>query len=206
MWPQNKHSLRAGATFSPPGQGDCFMWNLQVSGVGEVENFCLPKPLQGYRNSMLVALAAESLILGVSGGWGRENDQGRKWAFVARAGCLCDLQGLRGSSQSRQPAHSLTCSPRAPPFPGRFGSPTSSLPSSLGKQCLPALVQFSMWDFRRHQMGHVTGDMVRELYTFLKFLSLFSDACSPVHTPPKTYPFIMSNILLSSGEELLVDS
>lgn len=103
MWPQNKHSLRAGATFSPPGQGDCFMWNLQVSGVGEVENFCLPKPLQGYRNSMLVALAAESLILGVSGGWGRENDQGRKWAFVARAGCLCDLQGLRGSSQSRQP-------------------------------------------------------------------------------------------------------
>lgn len=55
-------------------------------------------------------------------------------------------------------------------------------------------------------MGHVTGDMVQELHAFLKFLSLFSDACSHVHTPPKIYPFIMSNILLSSGEELLVDS
>ena len=48
-------------------------------------------------------------------------------------------------------------------------------------------------------MGHVIGDMVRELRTFLKFLTLFSDACSLVHTPPQTYPFIMSNIL-SSGD------
>lgn len=44
-------------------------------------------------------------------------------------------------------------------------------------------------------MGHVIGDMVRELRTFLKFLTLFSDACSPVHTHPQAYPFIMSNIL-----------
>ena len=75
-----------------------------------------------------------------------------------------------------------------------------SLPASLGKLCLPASVQFSMWDFRRHQMGHVIGDMVWELHTFLKFLILFSDDCSPVHTPPQTYPFIVSNILLSAGE------
>ena len=57
-----------------------------------------------------------------------------------------------------------------------------SLPASLGKLC------------------HVIGDMVWELHTFLKFLILFSDDCSPVHTPPQTYPFIVSNILLSAGE------
>lgn len=33
-------------------------------------------------------------------------------------------------------------------------------------------------------MGHVIGDMVQELHTFLKFLTLFSDPCSPVHTSP----------------------
>ena len=49
-------------------------------------------------------------------------------------------------------------------------------------------------------MGHVIGDMVWELHTFLKFLILFSDDYSPVHTPPQTYPFIISNILLSAGE------
>lgn len=49
-------------------------------------------------------------------------------------------------------------------------------------------------------MGHVIGDMVRELHTFLKFLILFSDDGSPVHTPPQTNHFIMSNILLSAGE------
>lgn len=40
------------------------------------------------------------VTLGVSGGWGREGDQGRKWAAMSRAGCLYDLLGLRGSSQS----------------------------------------------------------------------------------------------------------
>lgn len=145
------------------------------------------------------------LLLGVSGGGGgREAKAGSRLLRPGQAAPLIP-RASGALPRAGDLAHSLNRKSKGTTIPREVrlaDVQPSRLPGAAVSPCFSPIL---LMGFPETPNRSCDRRVVQELHTFLKFLTLFSDPCSPV-PPPQTYPFIMSNSLLSSGEESLVDS
>lgn len=109
---------------------------------------------------------------------------------MARVGCLLTYGASGTLPRAGDLAHSLNHKSKGTTIPRKAGLANFQASHLPGEAVSPCLGPIAVWDFWRHKMGHVIKDMVQELRTFLKFLTLFSDAYSPVHTHPLAYPLL----------------